>query len=48
MASNLVTPVLEDVQSKGLAAISEELTSHVQAMDDEEMESMEALGFFDV
>lgn len=45
---DLATPVLENVQAKGLAAISSELNGYVKALDDEETAVPSSVGTFTV
>ena len=45
---NLATPVIENVQAKGLAALSSELNGYVEALEDEEQAVPSAVGTFTV
>lgn len=45
---DLATPVIENVQAKGLAAISSELNGYVEALEDEETAVPSAVGTFTV
>ena len=45
---DLATPVIENVQAKGLASISSELNGYVKALDDEETAVPSAVGTFTV